>query len=73
MNPGKTGFASSFSPAANATPGCRKPRRFSELMEQYKTPDSGRRLATVLLGADDMGRPMFAPPNMAADRLKTLR
>jgi len=44
-----------------------------ELMDQYKTPDSGRRLATVLLGADDMGRPMFAPPNMPADRLKTLR
>ncbi len=44
-----------------------------ELMDQYKTPDSGRRLATVLLGADDMGRPMFAPPNMPADRLKILR
>jgi tripartite-type tricarboxylate transporter receptor subunit TctC len=27
----------------------------------------------VLLGADDMGRPMFGPPGMAADRLKTLR
>jgi len=23
--------------------------------------------------ADDMGRPMFAPPGMPADRLKTLR
>ncbi|MGH7872829.1 MAG: Bug family tripartite tricarboxylate transporter substrate binding protein [Candidatus Binatia bacterium] len=44
-----------------------------ELMDQYKTPEAGRRLATVLLGADDMGRPMFAPPNMPADRLKTLR
>jgi tripartite-type tricarboxylate transporter receptor subunit TctC len=30
-------------------------------------------LATVLLGADNMGRPMFAPPNMPPDRLKTLR
>ena len=44
-----------------------------ELMEKYKTPDAGRRLATVLLGADDMGRPMFGPPNLPADRLKTLR
>ena len=44
-----------------------------EIMDQYKTPESGRRLATVLLGADDMGRPMFAPPGMAADRLKLLR
>ena len=44
-----------------------------EIMDQYKTAESGRRLATVLLGADDMGRPMFAPPGMPADRLKTLR
>lgn len=44
-----------------------------ELMEQYKTPDAGKRLATVLLGADDMGRPMFGPPGLPADRLKTLR
>ena len=44
-----------------------------ELMEQYKTSDAGKRLATVLLGADDMGRPMFGPPNLPADRLKTLR
>lgn len=42
-------------------------------MEQYETPESGRQLATVLLGADDMRRPMFAPPGMPADRLKTLR
>ena len=44
-----------------------------ELMDQYKTSESGRRLATVLLGADDMGRPMFAPPGMVPDRLKLLR
>jgi tripartite-type tricarboxylate transporter receptor subunit TctC len=44
-----------------------------EIMDQYKTPESGRRLATMLLGADDMGRPMFGPPGMPADRLKMLR
>ncbi|MBM4297438.1 MAG: hypothetical protein FJ143_06825, partial [Deltaproteobacteria bacterium] len=44
-----------------------------ELMDRYKTPSSGRGLATVLLGADGMGRPMFGPPGMAADRLKILR
>jgi hypothetical protein len=44
-----------------------------ELMDQYKTPESARRLATVLLGADDMGRPMFGPPGMPAERLKILR
>jgi tripartite-type tricarboxylate transporter receptor subunit TctC len=27
----------------------------------------------VLLGADDMGRPMFGPPGIPADRLKILR
>jgi tripartite-type tricarboxylate transporter receptor subunit TctC len=44
-----------------------------EIMDQYKTPESGRRLATVLLGADGMGRPMLGPPGLPADRLKILR
>ncbi len=44
-----------------------------ELMDQYKTSDAGRRLATVLLTAGDMGRPMIGPPGLAADRLKILR
>jgi tripartite-type tricarboxylate transporter receptor subunit TctC len=42
-------------------------------MEQYKTAEDGRRLAKVLLAAGSMGRPMFGPPGMAADRLSTLR
>jgi tripartite-type tricarboxylate transporter receptor subunit TctC len=42
-------------------------------MDQYKTPQSGRGLTTVLLGADGMGRPMFGPPGLPADRLKILR
>jgi len=45
----------------------------AELMKQYKTPEAGRRLATVLLAAGDMGRPMFGPPGVPADRLKILR
>jgi len=44
-----------------------------ELMDKYKTPQSGRGLATVLLGADGMGRPMFGPPGLPPDRLKILR
>ena len=44
-----------------------------ELMDQYKTSASGRGLATVLVGADGMGRPMFGPPGMVAERLKILR
>ena len=45
----------------------------AEIMDQYKTPESGRRLAKVLLAAGDMGRPMLAPPGVPADRLKILR
>jgi tripartite-type tricarboxylate transporter receptor subunit TctC len=44
-----------------------------EIMDKYKTNQSGRGLATVLLGADGMGRPMFGPPGLPADLLKTLR
>jgi tripartite-type tricarboxylate transporter receptor subunit TctC len=44
-----------------------------ELMDHYKTSQSGRGLATVLLGADGMGRPMFGPPGMPAERLQILR
>lgn len=45
----------------------------AELMDQYKTNEAGRRLATVLLAADAMGRPMLGPPGVPADRLKILR
>jgi tripartite-type tricarboxylate transporter receptor subunit TctC len=45
----------------------------AEIMDRHKTPESGRRLAKVLLTAGDMGRPMFGPPNMPPDRVKVLR
>jgi tripartite-type tricarboxylate transporter receptor subunit TctC len=45
----------------------------AEIMDRHKTPESGRRLAKVLLAAGDMGRPMFGPPGMSADRAKILR
>ncbi|MBI4526863.1 MAG: hypothetical protein HY695_23960 [Deltaproteobacteria bacterium] len=44
-----------------------------ELMDQYKTPESGRRLATVLLAAGEIGRPYVGPPGMPFDRVKILR
>lgn len=44
-----------------------------ELMDQYKTPEGGRRLATVILAAGELGRPYVAPPGMPAERLKILR
>lgn len=44
-----------------------------ELMDKYKTPDSIKRFAVVLLSPGAIGRPIIAPPNTAADRLKVLR
>ena len=44
-----------------------------ELMDRYKTPEAGRRLAQVILSGDELGRPMIAPPGLPADRVKILR
>jgi tripartite-type tricarboxylate transporter receptor subunit TctC len=44
-----------------------------ELMEQHKTPDSGKRLAAVVLAANEIGRPIVATPGVPADRVKILR
>ena len=44
-----------------------------ELMDQHKTSDSSRRLAGVILAANDIGRPIVATPGIAADRVKILR
>jgi tripartite-type tricarboxylate transporter receptor subunit TctC len=44
-----------------------------ELMDRYKTPESSRRLASVILAAGALGRPMLGPPGMPPDRVKILR
>jgi len=44
-----------------------------ELMDKYKTPEIGRRLAHVLLAGDELGRPMVAPPGVPPERVKILR
>jgi tripartite-type tricarboxylate transporter receptor subunit TctC len=44
-----------------------------ELMDQYKTPQGGRSLATLVLAAGDFGRPYVLPPNTPADRVKIIR
>ena len=44
-----------------------------ELMERYKTPESGRRLAMVMLASGALGRPMLGSPGIPADRVKILR
>jgi tripartite-type tricarboxylate transporter receptor subunit TctC len=44
-----------------------------ELMDQYKTPESTRRLVTVILASGDLGRPFIAPPGVPPDRVRVLR
>ena len=44
-----------------------------ELMDQYKTPDQSRRVATVILAGGVFGRPLVGPAGIAPDRLKILR
>ena len=44
-----------------------------ELMKQYQTSQRSQRLATVVLAAGDIGRPIVAPPGLAPERLKILR
>ena len=44
-----------------------------QLMDEFKTPEAGRRLATVLLSPGEFGWPMVAPPGVPADRAKVLR
>ncbi|HMF48339.1 MAG TPA: tripartite tricarboxylate transporter substrate-binding protein [Candidatus Saccharimonadales bacterium] len=44
-----------------------------ELMDKQKTPDSLRRMATVILSSGGFGRPMLAPPGMTPDVARTIR
>jgi len=44
-----------------------------ELMDQFKTPDEGRRLTKVIFVAATLGRPIALPPATPPDRLKLLR
>ena len=58
---------------ASATHGCPTRRRFIELMDQYKTPDQSRRVATVILAGGVFGRPLVGPAGIPPERLKILR
>lgn len=44
-----------------------------ELMDDFKTPEWGRRLATVMLYPGEFGWPMVAPPGISSDRINSLR
>jgi tripartite-type tricarboxylate transporter receptor subunit TctC len=48
-------------------------RTIYELMDQYKTPEIGRRLATVMLASNIFGRPWLTPPGVPAERVRILR
>jgi tripartite-type tricarboxylate transporter receptor subunit TctC len=42
-------------------------------MDQYKTAETTKRLARVVLSSGELGRPFIAPPAMPAERVKILR
>jgi len=44
-----------------------------ELMDQYKTPETERRLAAVVLGSNAFGRPFVVAPGTPAELVKILR
>lgn len=44
-----------------------------ELMDEYKTAESTRQLAAVVLASGDFGRPIIASPGVPSDRVKILR
>jgi len=44
-----------------------------ELLDKHKSSEVTRGLARVLLAPDDLGRPLFGPPGVPADRVKVLR
>jgi tripartite-type tricarboxylate transporter receptor subunit TctC len=48
-------------------------RTIYELMDQYKTPEIGRRLTTVLLASNIFGRPWLTPPGVPVERVRILR
>ena len=45
----------------------------NELMDEFKTEETGRRLADVVLASGELGRPYLLPPGIPVERLKTLR
>jgi tripartite-type tricarboxylate transporter receptor subunit TctC len=44
-----------------------------ELMDEFKTPPSERRLVPLVMASSDFGRPIIAPPGVPQERLKILR
>ena len=45
----------------------------NELMEKYKTPEIGRRMAMIITASEIFQRPYMAPPGVRPELVKTLR
>ncbi len=70
----KTGFVHSvIQTARKRDPRLSNVPTLYEIMDKYKTAEQGRRLATVVLAAGAIGRPMVGTPGIPADRVKILR
>jgi tripartite-type tricarboxylate transporter receptor subunit TctC len=71
----KTGFARVlFQMGTKRDPRLPDVPTLNELMEQYQTPATGRRLAAVVAGNAEFGAwPMMTSPNTPADHVKALR
>jgi hypothetical protein len=46
---------------------------YEDLMKEAKTPELGRRVATVMLGSGELGRPIVAHPGTTPELTKLLR
>jgi tripartite-type tricarboxylate transporter receptor subunit TctC len=44
-----------------------------ELIDEYKTPEPTKRMASLVLASGEFGRPIISTPGVPADRIKTLR
>jgi tripartite-type tricarboxylate transporter receptor subunit TctC len=44
-----------------------------ELMNEHKTPDAGKRLATIILAVGEFGRPYVSSPGLPPERAKLLQ
>jgi tripartite-type tricarboxylate transporter receptor subunit TctC len=71
---GKNGFVRPLTQTGRKrVPSLSEVPTIHELMDRYKTPEVGRRLATLILAPGEFGRPMVTPPGVPAERIKILR
>jgi tripartite-type tricarboxylate transporter receptor subunit TctC len=45
----------------------------AELMDKYRTDETGRRLANLVLAGGEFGRPYVLPPNTPSDKVRIIR